>query len=94
MADYQNIFTQIQVSTAPDIGPPIQNGEFRIRKMGMSKLIGWFGAAQLGPLYLGYLGIASLFSGFVRHRDHRSEYVGLGQLEPHPVRPPAALGSP
>jgi photosynthetic reaction center M subunit len=65
MADYQNIFTQIQVSTVPDIGPPIQNGEFRIRKMGMSKVIGWLGAAQLGPLYLGYLGIASLFSGFV-----------------------------
>jgi photosynthetic reaction center M subunit len=65
MADYQNIFTQIQVSTAPDIGPPIQNGEFRIRAMGMSKLIGWFGAAQLGPIYLGYLGIASLFSGFI-----------------------------
>ena len=65
MAQYQNIFTQIQVSCPPDIGPPVQDGEFRIRSMWMSKLIGWFGAAQVGPLYLGYLGIASLFSGFI-----------------------------
>jgi photosynthetic reaction center M subunit len=30
-----------------------------------SKLIGWFGAAQVGPFYLGYLGIASLVFGFI-----------------------------
>ena len=66
MAEYQNIFTQIQVSAPPDIGPPIENGNaFRVRYMRLSKLIGWFGSAQVGPLYLGYLGIASLVFGFV-----------------------------
>lgn len=65
MAQYQNIFTQIQVSAPPDFGPPIAEGEFRTKNARLSKLIGWFGNAQLGPLYLGYLGSASLIFGFI-----------------------------
>jgi photosynthetic reaction center M subunit len=65
MADYQNIFTQIQVTAPPDFGPPVADESFRIKKARQSKLIGWFASAQIGPLYLGYLGIASLLCGFI-----------------------------
>ena len=62
---YQNIFTQIQVSAPPDRGPDVVDSEFRTRFATLSKLLGWFGSAQVGPLYLGYLGSASLIFGFI-----------------------------
>jgi photosynthetic reaction center M subunit len=65
MARYQNIFTQIQVAGTPERAPPIPTETFRTKKSGISRLIGWFGNAQIGPIYLGYLGIASLFFGVV-----------------------------
>jgi photosynthetic reaction center M subunit len=65
MAEYQNIFTQIQVSAPPDHGPPIANGSFRTRSATTSRLLGWIGSAQVGPVYLGYLGVASLICGFI-----------------------------
>jgi photosynthetic reaction center M subunit len=65
MAEYQNIFTQIQVSAPPDYGPPIPDEHFRARSAAMSKLIGWFGSAQVGPVYLGFYGVASLVFGFI-----------------------------
>jgi photosynthetic reaction center M subunit len=65
MAEYQNIFTQIQVSAPPLRGPAIEREEFRTRGTALSRLYGWIGSAQIGPLYLGYLGVASLFSGFI-----------------------------
>ena len=65
MAEYQNIFTQIQVSAPPDHGPPIADGSFRTRSATLSRLLGWVGSAQIGPVYLGYLGVASLIFGFV-----------------------------
>jgi photosynthetic reaction center M subunit len=72
MAQYQNIFTQLQVSAPVDRGAPIDNATFRTRFAGLSRLLGWFGSAQLGPIYLGYLGIASLLSGFIAF-----EIIGL-----------------
>ena len=65
MAQYQNIFTQLQVSGPPDRGPPIVNSAFRTRGTRISRLLGWIGSAQLGPIYLGYLGVASLICGFI-----------------------------
>ena len=65
MADYQNIFTQVQVVGVPDLGPAIPEEHFRTKKAKLSRLIGWFGNAQVGPLYLGRLGVASLLFGFV-----------------------------
>jgi photosynthetic reaction center M subunit len=59
MAQYQNIFTQIQVSGPPDLGPPIADENFRTRTIKNSTLIGWIGSAQVGPIYLGTLGVAS-----------------------------------
>lgn len=72
MAEYQNIFSQIQVRAPADRGPPVANAEFRTRATGFSRLIGWLGSAQIGPLYLGYLGIASILCFFVAF-----EIIGL-----------------
>ena len=54
-------------------------------------LLGRFGDAQIGPIYLGWLGLASLICGFIA-----IEIIGLNMLasvnwRPDPVRPPAAL---
>ncbi|MBL8953829.1 MAG: photosynthetic reaction center subunit M [Myxococcaceae bacterium] len=65
MAQYWNIFNQLQVATTPDLGPPIADEYNRIKFGRISKLVGWFGNAQLGPLYLGKLGVASLIFGFI-----------------------------
>lgn len=61
MADYQNIFTQAQVRGPADRGVPIDEGLYpRIGKGWYSHLIGRFGNAQIGPIYLGFYGIASV----------------------------------
>ncbi len=66
MAEYQNLFTQIQVRHAPDPGVPIGPDERDrlLKPGGFSYLLGRIGDAQIGPLYLGWLGIASLICGF------------------------------
>ncbi len=64
MAEYQNIFTQVQVRGAPEMG--LTEGvelSNRTRGARFSTLAGWFGNAQLGPVYLGAMGVISLASG-------------------------------
>jgi photosynthetic reaction center M subunit len=66
MAEYQNIFTQVQVRAAPEMG--LVEGvelENRTKSAGFSTLLGWFGNAQLGPVYLGTLGVISLATGLI-----------------------------
>lgn len=72
MADYMNIFTQLQVASPPHAGPPIPGKEFRAGRPFLSKLIGWFGNAQVGPVYLGTTGVFSLICGFIAF-----EIIGL-----------------
>ncbi len=64
MAEYQNIFTQVQVRGAPEMGMTegveLSN---RTKGAGFSSLAGWLGNAQLGPVYLGTMGVISLASG-------------------------------
>ena len=64
MAEYQNIFTQVQVRGAPEMGMTesvdLSN---RTKSASFSSLAGWFGNAQLGPVYLGAMGVISLASG-------------------------------
>ena len=73
MARYQNIFTQIQVRSVPEIGVPLPKGDFpRDGNPGYSYWMGKLGAAQIGPIYLGRLGLASLMFGFLAF-----EIVGL-----------------
>jgi len=64
MAEYQNIFTQVQVSGAPELGM-VERVDMANRSKGasFSTLAGWFGNAQLGPIYLGTMGVISLAAG-------------------------------
>ncbi|MGS4945610.1 photosynthetic reaction center subunit M [Meridianimarinicoccus sp. RP-17] len=65
MADYQNIFTQVQVRGPVEMGMTTDFGtqDERAGKGGFSTLLGWIGNAQLGPIYLGWFGIISLVTG-------------------------------
>ncbi|MCA1775854.1 MAG: photosynthetic reaction center subunit M [Loktanella sp.] len=67
MAEYQNIFTQVQVQGPPELG--IVEDASRTQDRGdratQSTLLGWFGNAQLGPIYLGTFGVISLATGFL-----------------------------
>jgi photosynthetic reaction center M subunit len=66
MARYQNIFTQVQVRTAPEMGVEIDATEFtRGTSTTFSYWIGKIGNAQIGPVYLGFTGVASLICGFI-----------------------------
>jgi photosynthetic reaction center M subunit len=66
MAEYQNIFTQVQVRGAPEMGL-VENVEMGNRTTGarFSNLLGWFGNAQLGPIYLGTFGVISVATGAI-----------------------------
>ncbi len=73
MARYQNVFTQIQLRSAPEMGVPLPAGSFpRDGSPGYSYWAGKLGAAQIGPIYLGRLGLASLVCGFLAF-----EIIGL-----------------
>jgi photosynthetic reaction center M subunit len=68
MAEYQNIFTRVQIRSHPEPGVPV-NAEWhdpaweREKGTGHSWLLGTFGDAQVGPLYIGGLGLASFLFG-------------------------------
>ena len=66
MAEYQNIFTQVQVRGVPEMGM-VENVELgnRTTSAGFSNLLGWIGNAQLGPIYLGTFGVVSLACGAI-----------------------------
>ncbi|HJL43061.1 MAG TPA: photosynthetic reaction center subunit M [Myxococcales bacterium LLY-WYZ-16_1] len=58
--EYQNIFTQVQTKGPMEKGPPIDEDLWpRSTWMRFSHLIGRFGNAQVGPIYLGWFGITS-----------------------------------
>ena len=66
MAEYQNIFTQVQVRGHAEMG--LAEGvdlHNRTKSASFSNLAGWLGNAQLGPVYLGTMGVISLMSGAV-----------------------------
>lgn len=64
MPTFQNVFTRVQVQGHPHYGVPLPAGDDpRIGKPVFSKLLGRFGNAQIGPVYLGTLGITSLAFG-------------------------------
>ena len=63
---YQNIFTQLQIRSHPEAGVPLPRGdEARVGEGVFNYWMGKIGNAQLGPIYLGYLGVASLICGFI-----------------------------
>ncbi|MEM1420202.1 MAG: photosynthetic reaction center subunit M [Pseudomonadota bacterium] len=65
MAEYQNIFNQLQVQGPPEWGMDTPEGVAQERggSPGFSTWIGWFGNAQLGPIHLGWFGVISLITG-------------------------------
>ena len=66
MAEYQNIFTQVQVRATPEMGM-VEDVDLsnRTKSASFSNLMGWIGNAQLGPVYLGAMGVLSLAAGAV-----------------------------
>ena len=65
MTEYQNIFTRVQVRGHPEDGVPFAyNARYRVGQPFFSYWAGKIGNAQIGPVYLGWLGVASLMFGF------------------------------
>jgi photosynthetic reaction center M subunit len=61
MNNYQNIFTSIQVRGPAEEGIDIGNeAADRTAQATFVHLVGRFGNAQIGPIYLGFLGVASI----------------------------------
>ena len=78
MAEYQNIFTRVQVHGPSYPGVPLTYpGEEQERKGPPLHihLLGRIGDAQIGPIYLGWLGVVSLICGFIAF-----EIIGLNML--------------
>ena len=76
MYEYQNIFTRVQVHGPADMGVPMKPGNWSRENITTTNwLLGTFGDAQIGPVYLGALGIASLLCGFIA-----IEIIGLNML--------------
>jgi len=66
MSNYQNIFTQVQVRGPFEEGTPLPR-DYKSPPSGafFSWLLGKIGNAQVGPLHLGFTGVAALFCGFI-----------------------------
>jgi len=76
MAQYMNFFSSVQVRAPVYDGAPIPAGVWKRQGRGsFSYWLGWMGDAQIGPLYLGTLGLASLLCGFIAF-----EIIGLNML--------------
>jgi hypothetical protein len=75
MAEYQNIFTQVQVQGPPEMGmdPTGTLDRERTNSATFSSLAGLFGNAQLGPIHLGPFGLNLVC-------DHRHELLGASRL--------------
>jgi photosynthetic reaction center M subunit len=66
MAEYQNLFNQVQVRAPADPGVALPSGNWPRSGTGrFSYLYGRIGDAQVGPVYLGRTGVASLLCGFI-----------------------------
>jgi photosynthetic reaction center M subunit len=65
MAEYQNLFTQVQAIGPANLGVPLGKGHSPRTGTDLPQvhLIGRIGMPQIGPIYLGPLGIASIIFG-------------------------------
>src|SRR4051812_47491999 len=65
MAEYQNIFTRVQVRGPGHTGVPLPRGSWKpAGKPLHSSFMALLGDAQIGPISLGFRGFASLICGF------------------------------
>ena len=77
MAEYQNIFTRIQVVGPAYPGVPLgRDSVERKYTPGHWHLLGRLGDAQIGPVYLGMTGLLSLIFGFIAF-----EIIGFVMLD-------------
>jgi photosynthetic reaction center M subunit len=64
--EYQNIFTSVQVRGPVHMGTPMEPGTWvRQGKPFFMYWLGKLGDAQIGPFYLGFLGLASIVCGVI-----------------------------
>ena len=65
MGEYKNIFNQVQVQGPIEWGVDNDSNmsSERTERAGFNTWLGWFGNAQLGPIYLGTWGLVSLITG-------------------------------
>ena len=76
MAQYLNFITPVKVSGPMEAGMPLPRGDSpRLGQPFAVKLFGIIGNAQIGPIYLGWLGTLSLLFGFIAF-----EIIGLNML--------------
>ncbi|MEL7298036.1 MAG: photosynthetic reaction center subunit M [Pseudomonadota bacterium] len=75
MAEYQNIFTRIQVHGELDPGVPLEDKTWQRSGGVINYWAGKIGDAQIGPFYLGGLGLLSLLFGFIAF-----EIIGINML--------------
>ena len=74
--EYQNLFTTVQVATAGAESVPLtRDGHERTRGVRHSRFLGWIGDAQIGPIYLGWFGVASALCFLVAF-----EITGLNKI--------------
>ncbi len=65
-AQYQNLFTRVQVAAPSYPGVPLERGNKEREGPPLHvHLLGRLGDAQIGPFYLGWFGLASLMCGFI-----------------------------
>lgn len=89
MLEYQNLFTRVQIRTAPDPGLPID--ETFGQRYGTGTFNYWagkIGDSQIGPIYLGFWGIVSLLCGFLAF-----EIIGLNMMKSVGWSPSSSSGS-
>ncbi|MGQ0592490.1 MAG: photosynthetic reaction center subunit M [Gammaproteobacteria bacterium] len=66
MAEYQNIFTRVQVHAPAYAGVSLKGSSWeRAGQPFFAYWLGKIGDAQVGPIYLGFLGFASIICGLV-----------------------------
>ncbi|MBP6850754.1 MAG: photosynthetic reaction center subunit M [Rhodoferax sp.] len=72
-AEYQNLFTRVQVHGPSYPGVPLERGNKEREGPPVHiHLLGIIGDAQLGPIYLGFYGLASIICGLIAF-----EIIGL-----------------
>jgi photosynthetic reaction center M subunit len=75
MAEYQNIFTPVQVRGPFYAGVAVEPGIYDRQGGGFYYWLGKLGDAQVGPFYLGFTGLVSLICGVIAF-----EIIGLNML--------------
>ena len=75
MAEYQNIFTRVQVRGPIYAGTPVAGTMWNRNGGRFVHWLGQIGDPQLGPIYLGWDGLASIIFGFAA-----IEIIGLNML--------------